>query len=249
MQSMGEKGMRGVGNVQLKGLLGWGGAARIVRWGSLSLLLLGLGACATAPDNPMTVEQRQALHITEIAVDLKPDAKIWWGDAERDFAASKGCVKEVKPRSGSKEVGGQTAGKDEPPACDYDALISSPEAKTYLESRAVAVLEKSLVQQVQPSFTGTAPAKLSEHIFNLHIVSAGQALLLGGNHMLQADFEVMDIGSGKQLVAYPGLLAIGGYGAGGLIALAVEAGSSDPYERLSAEYATAARSWLRQEEN
>ena len=195
----------------------------------------------------MTAQQRDALDIEQVVVEVAPDAEIWWGAAERDFAASKGCTQATKVNRANSEVGGDASRPSKAPDCDYDAIIESAEAKAYLESRATGALRQSLVQTVESAFAGSSLAKLSVSIKTVHIVSSGQALIFGGHHFLHADFEVIDLASGEKLARYEELIVTAGYGPGGLLSIAFEAASSDPYDRLSLAYAEAVRNWLREE--
>ena len=221
-----------------------------LRRGRLAMALLlaaTLGACASAPDNPMTAQQRQSLRIDQIAVEAASDVDIWWGAAERDFAASKGCEQETAERRPSSEVASTGATKAKLPNCDYDELIETPEARAYLKARAADQLERILAQKVQPGFTGSAPAKLSVLIRQVYIVSGTQAMIFGGTHILRADFEVTDLASNRRLARYEDLTVTAGYGPGGVISLAFESASRDPYSRLSLDYAEAVNEWLEEE--
>lgn len=223
---------------------------RAARFRSVGVLLfaLSLGACASAPENPLTAQQRASLGINEISVELAPDASIWWGEAERDFAASKGCHQSPNLNRKSSEVGEVNGIESENTDCDYDAIIASPEAKAYLEARAIDRLTRALEAIVEPAFAGQNATKLSVKINWIHIVSGGQAMLLGGEHMLNANFEVSDLSSGKSLAQYENLQATAGYGLGGVVAIAFEAASDDPYDRLSVDYAEEVKDWLKAEE-
>ena len=215
----------------------------------LSLLLvagLTLAACATAPTNPLTAEQRRDLGIQKVEVSFAPDYHIWWGEAERDFARSKGCEpKEIS--SGSPEVASETQRKRNEDSCDYSALVNSPEAKAYVETRAKEVLKKHMEKTLMPAFEGPDPAIAAVQIKVITIVSGMQAMLFGGSHVLHAHFEIQDQIDGRRLAQYRDIRSIGGYAPGGLLSIAVEALSDDPYERLSSSLATQAKDWLKGE--
>lgn len=188
------------------------------------------------------------MDIAEVSVTILGDAPIWWGEAERDYAASQGCESGTADNRASGEVGSDQSQTSEATDCDYDAVIESAEARAYLEKRASETLKSTLVEFVQPAFKGNVPARLSVKVKQVQIVSTGQALLLGGSHFLQAELEVTDIATGASLARYEDLYVTSGYGPGGPIGLVVEAASDDPFVRLSASYADEAKEWLEGED-
>lgn len=214
---------------------------------TLALTCLALSACTTAPKNPLTAEQRRDLGIDVVEINLRSNAPIWWGEAERDYARSQGCEPEVR-NAGSREVSSEQRKDEETSDCDYSALVNSPEAKAYVEKRAKDVLKKHFERSVATAFTGPDPAAAVVDIKQIHIVSGMQALLVGGSHILKADFHVKDRVDGRILATYRDIFATGGYAPGGIASLAFEAMADDAYERLSGELAVRARDWLKAKE-
>lgn len=208
-------------------------------------LLAGLAACAVGPENPLSAQQVDALEINQINVKIVPGAVILWGAAEEDFAESKGCPRPEPESSDPGDEYNVAAATATNPDCDYDALVDSPEARTYLENRVQNVLTAALDKQVRNNFKGTDATRLDVDVSRVAIVSGGQSVLVGGAHVLQATFTIVDAGSGTTLATYPDLFSQAGYAPGGLLSLIVEATSSDPFERLSAEYASGVRNWLK----
>lgn len=219
-----------------------------IRLGFAAVMIAGLTACATGPKNPMTAQQIKSLDIDVINVTVKPSTEISWGEGETAYAESKGCEKPEPITATDGDAYNTAAAENKPQDCDYDALVDSPEAQAFMADRLTTLLQDALETQTAPAFQGTTPARLDVEVIGLHIVSGGQAVLIGGNHTLQATLNVVEIGSGKTIAANPELAALAGYGPGGLISLIVEATSKDPVVRLSAGYASAARKWIGAEE-
>jgi len=211
------------------------------------VLVVGLAACATGPKNPMTAEQIKSLDIEVVAVSVLAGTPISWGDGEAAFAASKGCEKPDSDAAGAGDSYNMAAAEKPKNGCDYDALVESPEAIAFMNARIVSILDKAFRDQVQPAFQGTAPARVEVEVTHLHIVSGGQAVLIGGNHILRATLNVVDLATGKTIASNPEMFSIAGYGAGGFLSLIIEATSNDPVERLSAGYAVAAQKWIKAE--
>ncbi len=212
------------------------------------LACLALGACATGPANPLTAEQIRDLGVEVVEVNIRPDTRLWWGEAEREYARSQGCSPPERT-SGSREVGAGPGAsrKKSDNDCDYSALVNSPEAKAYVKERAVAVMKQQFEKAMMPAFEGPDPAVAVVDIKNVHIVSGGQALILGGSHVMEINFELKDRVNGKGLAAYYNMVTTAGYAPGGLLAIAVELMSNDPFERMSADLAVKARDWLKGE--
>lgn len=207
-------------------------------------MVAGLAACATGPKNPMTAQQIKAIDIDVVEVSVFSGTPISWGEGEEAYANSKGCEK-PEPDTATAGDGYNTgAAQNKPQDCDYEALINSPEARKFMEARVVAMITDAFQKRVQPSFQGTAPAKLQVKVVEVTIVSGGQSVFVGGSHVLRATLNVVDLASGKTIASNPELFSIAGYGPGGLLSLIVEAASNDPVERLSDGYADAAKIWI-----
>lgn len=212
---------------------------------AVAVVACAVASCVTGPKSPLSLEQSKSLAFDEIHVTTAPTASIWWGEAERDFAASKGC--EPPPEEVNVEIEqlDVTAKPDPDSICDYAALIETPEARQYLVQRSIDELRASLDELVKPAFSGSRAAKLHVNIEDVRIVSSGQAILVGGSHTLKADFEVFDAKTETSLARYDDLIVVAGYGPGGLISILVEAtAKEEPYERLSDIYANSINAWL-----
>ena len=221
-----------------------GSALRAV---AFSLTAAALTACASAPENPMTIEQRQSLGIADIQVAVRRNADIWWGDAEREYASLQGCEPDAPTGIKPEDRFEQEKKNAEEGGCDYSALVESAEADAYAEQKAAEVLKSKIDQIVAPEFTGSRRATLKVDIETIRIVSGAQALLFGGSHGMSADMQIVEEVGGRVLASYPAIQESGGYAPGGVLALAVEAVSSDPYERMASSMAEQIRDWIRGE--
>ena len=56
----------------------------------LCLLALTLTSCAGLPKPQLALDIRNSYRIAEVVTDVPSNAKIWWGDAEREYAATLG---------------------------------------------------------------------------------------------------------------------------------------------------------------
>lgn len=219
--------------------------ARALQRVALSILLAGaLAACATGPKNPLTAEQIDEIDIQVVNVTVSPEAQIAWGDGEQAYAATKGCEKPETNTAGSGDQYNVSSVGKKPEGCDYDALVSSPEALEFMRQRVIDMMETALSEKVQPAFQGTKAASLDVTVLEVRIISGGQAVLVGGNHVLRATLDVVDKQTGTPIVSNPEMFSMAGYGPGGLLSLVVEATSSDPVLRLSKGYAEGAHNWL-----
>lgn len=207
------------------------------------LLTTGLAACATGPKNPLTAQQIASLDIDTVEVSVLPGTVISWGAGEAAYAETQGC----EPPEVDSEVGdtyNTAAATTKPQDCDYDAIVSSPEAQEFMANRVKELLENSLHAQLVSRFEGTNPARVEVSIQKVQVVGGGQTLLVGGNHFLLAPLNVVEEQSGKIIAANPEALSIAGTASGGILGLIIEAASSDPVERLADTYAINAGNWI-----
>jgi len=208
--------------------------ARILQRTALSILLAGmLAACATGPKNPLTAEQIEALDIQTINVSVASHTPIAWGAGEEAYAESKGCKKPEPETGGSGDQYNVAAAENKKQGCDYDALVSSPEARAFMQARIVEMMEDALKAKVQPAFRGTNAASLNIVVVEVRVISGGQSVFVGRNHVLRATLDVVETKSGQSVASNHQLFFQAGYGPGGFLSLIVEAASSDPVLRLS----------------
>jgi len=207
------------------------------------LVAIGLAACATGPKNPLTAQQIASLDIDTVEVTVFPGTLISWGAGEEAYAKTQGC----EPPEVESEVGdtyNTAAAETKPQDCDYEAIVSSPEAQEFMANRVKELMEKDLRAQLVSRFEGTTPARVEVTIQKVQVVGGGQTLLVGGSHFLLAPLNVVDEQSGKIVAANPELLALAGTPSGGILGLIIEAASADPVERLTSTYAANAGNWI-----
>ena len=181
----------------------------------------------------MTAAQIKSLDIEVVDVSVFPGTQINWGAGEEAFAETKDCEKPEPVTNGEGDNYGTAAAENQKQDCDYDAIVSSPEAQEFTEARVVELLENALRAEVVPAFQGTAPARLEIGVQKVQVVGVGQTLLVGGSHFLLAPLNVVNFKSGKTIAANPEALSIAGTASGGILGLIIEAASSDPVERLA----------------
>ena len=123
------------------------------------LVAIGLAACATGPKNPLTAQQIASLDIDTVEVTVFPGTLISWGAGEEAYAKTQGC----EPPEVESEVGdtyNTAAAETKPQDCDYEAIVSSPEAQEFMANRVKELLEKDLRAQLVSRFEGTTPARV-----------------------------------------------------------------------------------------
>jgi hypothetical protein len=194
----------------------------LVRLIVATFLAVGLAGCVTV-SNPLTREQREALRLASVAVEVDPAATLWWGDGDRAYARSKGL-----------------------PETESEALSKTPEARAFIARAASHKIAAALERELRPALAGQQPVKVMVTLRNLRVTSIIQRILVGGPHEMTADVTVVDAKSGSPVLSHPGLRAIAraGEGIGGTFVDA--AFLPDPIDRLTGNFAEDFTSWLLQ---
>jgi hypothetical protein len=184
---------------------------------ALGLLLCG---CVTA-SNTLAPDQVATLRLQGVAVTFRPDARIWWGDGERAFAASKG-------RS----------------ILEAEELAKTEEGQAYLRNTIAAKLTQAFESNLTGELQGLRPVRLEIAVKDIEIASAAQRILIGGHHRLTADVTLVDARTGAVVLAFSeqNAIAQAGQGIGGV--LLDNAFLGDPIDRVIQNYATQYRNWL-----
>jgi len=161
------------------------------------------------------------MRLQAVAVTFVPGARIWWGDGERAFAASKGL-----------------------PALQAEEAAKSPEGQAFLRETVAAKLSRAFEGQLKGELVGTRPVRLEIGVRDLEIASAARRILIGGHHRLTADVNLIDVRSGRLLLAFSeqNAMAQAGQGIGGVLLDNVFLG--EPIDRVVQNYATQYRNWL-----
>lgn len=205
------------------------------------LLTVGLAACAVAK-NPLSKQQIASLDIVEINVLFEPDANISWADGRAEFAATKGCERpDTSLRGDDYNAGGTELDEGE---CDYDTLVNSPEAETFLQAQIVETMTRRFNAQVRDKISGTKPARLDIVFEQVIILTEAQGFLLGGQHFVDTGFTVVDVGSGTPIATYPDLVIGAGPGASGLLRFVDGEHPEVPLDALAVNFSVFTQQWL-----
>jgi hypothetical protein len=92
-------------------------------------MVASLCGCATLPQPQLANDIRSQYRIAEIIVTVPENAKIWWGDAEREYAASKHIPTTTVATDLSSAASNVSDNKAEPDPSD------SPEVRAYVREK------------------------------------------------------------------------------------------------------------------
>ncbi|HZH54006.1 MAG TPA: hypothetical protein VEZ16_19260 [Microvirga sp.] len=184
------------------------------------LVGLSLAGCVTA-SNTLAPDQVASLRLQSVSVTFTPGARIWWGDGERAFAASKGLS-----------------------ALEAEEAAKTEEGQAYLRNTVAAKLAQAFEARLRGELGGTRPVRLEIAVKDLEIASAAQRILIGGHHRLTADVNLVDARSGRIVLAFSeqNATAAAGQGIGGVLLDNMFLG--EPIDRVIQNYATQYRNWL-----
>ncbi|MBB4040000.1 hypothetical protein GGR34_001647 [Microvirga flocculans] len=191
--------------------------SRLIAVAALGLLLCG---CVTA-SNTLAPDQVSTLKLQSVSVFFQPNARIWWGDGERAFAALKG-------RS----------------ALEAEEVAKTEEGQLYLRGTIAAKLSQAFENSLKDELQGARPVRLEIRVKDIEIASAAQRILIGGHHRLTADVDLVDARSGAVVLAFSeqNAIAQAGQGIGGVLLDSAFLG--EPIDRVIQNYATQYRNWL-----
>lgn len=186
----------------------------------VAVLAMLVAGCVTV-SNTLSPQLVADFRLVDVDVSFAPDARIWWGDGEREYAATKGVA-----------------------AHDAEKFASTPEGVQYVRASLSRKLADSLHRNLASSMAGHRSVRLQVLIREAHISSPIQRILVGGGHFLKADVTIVDAKTRQPLSTYPNL--IGGAMAGqGLIGTMVEhAVAEAPMDRVVNGFSTTYRKWL-----
>lgn len=179
-----------------------------------------LSGCVTV-QNPLSQQDVEAFRLASIHVDADDSSVLWWGDADRAYARSKGL-----------------------PESEAENLSKTPEARLFITKMAAAKINAALEQQLKPVMAGNRAVKLNVRLRRLYVASAIQRIVAGGHHELIADIVLVDAKSGAILSSHPEFrtISMAGQGIGGTMLDA--AFLADPIDRLAQNLAVSYRDWL-----
>lgn len=188
---------------------------------SLVLLCLALAGCTTGFQDRIDPRIVETMRLERINVSLAPDATFWWGDGERAYARS----------VGQSELQSETLGK-------------TPEGQAFMRALAAqriqAAFDRTFKGRLQ---NGTRPVRIEVVMQDIHVASAIQRIIIGGNHLMTATVNVVDAKSGEVIASNPKLTTAvqGGQGVLGVI---VDAAINEPVDQVATALAMATRGWL-----
>ncbi|TCR66651.1 hypothetical protein EV560_104533 [Bosea sp. BK604] len=186
------------------------------------LLTFALAGCATVT-NTVPADRIASFKLESVTVGFADGARIWWGDGERAFAATKGIA-----------------------AQDAESVANTPEAQAYLRKAISDRLRAALEKRLKGELTGSHPVRLVVRVKDLQISSAIQRIIVGGAHHLKADVDLVDARTGQLILAFPEqtAIAMAGQGIGGT--MLDQALLPDPLDRVINNFADGYGNWLLQ---
>jgi hypothetical protein len=200
-----------------------------------TLLLAG---CATSV-NTLSQAELNALKLESVEVVYKGENVIWWGNAEREYAAKAANDPAVTK---AKAPGKAKAGEADDSADLHARLIESPEAKAYVRNRLTTAITERLTRIGQAHMHGTRPAKIVVEVHAFTIPSAAQRVVLGGAPQMLAVTLLKDARTGAELAKLD--RATGAVAGNGILGVLVDQAFDDLDVRLLDAYADQVRQWL-----
>jgi hypothetical protein len=197
---------------------------------------VALAGCATSV-NSLSQAELQTISIQAVDIKVAPRASIWWGKAEREYAATVGTMPNVKPTTEIKTAPGDAEGDA------YREFMRTPEARAYVEAKLAGMVKDRINRNVLPKYSGgTRPVRLEIEIKLFRIPSPQQRIALGGSPGFVAVTVLRDAATGKEL-ARDERPAVS-YAGNGIIGVAVDQAFDDLEDRVLDQYVTNVRSWL-----
>jgi LysM repeat protein len=181
------------------------------------MMLVG---CQTVA-NSLSATDIRSFRLAATSVEFDPQVAIWYGDAERAYAASKGVA-----------------------ATESDTVANTTEGKAYVRSQISSKISAAVQKNVGGALSGSRPVRVVVVVKNVTIPSVAQRVILGGTHMMQAEVRLIDAQSGKVLLTHPGLVSASTTGNGLAGALIEGAIGGDAMERVANDFANNYKVWL-----
>jgi len=207
------------------------------RNGAALAALLLLAGCASIPNNPLNLNRIGTMRLQTVDVQVAPDATIWWGQAERDFAEKHGA--EV-----TAELRKTKAGAEEVEKNPGSAIANSPAAQAYIRQEAARRLQSGLLREVSAEMHGQEPVRLEVTIHRVSMPSAAQRAVLGGQPILAASVRLAEAGSGREIVTYPNLTVVINAGNGVVGVMVDQFATGDHFDELVGKFSAQYRQWL-----
>lgn len=192
----------------------------LTRFLSTILLTFALAGCVTATKT-VPADQIATFKLDAVTVGFADGARIWWGDGERAYAASKGI-----------------------PAQESERVADTPEAKAYVRKAISDKLKVAIERRLKGELAGSRPVRVVVRVKDVEIASVIQRILVGGGHHLKADVDLVDARTGAVIQAFPEQTAVSmaGQGIGGT--MLDQALLPDPIDRVVNNFADGYGNWL-----
>lgn len=201
---------------------------------AIMFVATALTGCATSI-NKLSKAELQTLHIQSIDIRFKPDAHIWWGNAEREYAAKVGAPPPAPEADRKKHLPGNRDGDD------YRELMDSPEAKKFMRDKLEAMIRDRMGYFLY-KYQGTRPVRLEVEVHLFIIPSPLQRLAFGGNPQLGVITVLHDSATGEELGKLDRIAAA--YADNGILGVALDQAGDDLEDRVLDKYISLVRDWL-----
>jgi hypothetical protein len=199
----------------------------------IALVAVSAG-CATSMVS-LTKSEIATIHIESVEVRFVPDAYIWWGNAEREYAA-KAWVPSKNGKAQSSDLPGERDGDA------YRELMNTPAAQAYARDKLTGMIKARLQKAVLPRFQGTRAVRLEIEVHSFYIPSPLQRIALGGAPTLGTITVIRDAKSGAELGKFD--RANAGAAGNGILGVAVDQAFSDLEDRVLDKYMENILAWL-----
>lgn len=193
----------------------------VFRFVFLAVSCLTVAACASGYSNRLNVELVQSLKLRQVDVSVAPDADFWWGDGERAYARSIGR-----------------------PEAEAEALGASPEGRNFMRARASQSIKTAFDRSLAGKLNGTRPVRVVVTMRAVHVASAAQRIIVGGNHTMTASVNLVDANTGEVIASNPKISVTAGAGQGIAGAVLDSALRGDPMDGLASQLADSFSFWL-----
>jgi hypothetical protein len=184
---------------------------------------LALTGCVTT-ENSLSANDIAAMKLTGVTVTYVPNPLVRWDDGIRAYAASKGTA-------------------------DNSVIPTyTPEGKAYMRTLLAPRIKGGVEQAMAGELNGTRPVRLELVVHQFTIVPVVQQIVLGGDHVMRADANLVDARTGAIIIAHPKLEAVIARDRRGLLGAVAEGaftnGGETAIERLADIYGKTYRNWL-----
>src|ERR1700752_628829 len=127
-----------------------------------------VSACVTA-SNTLSPAQVGSLKVSGVKVGFAPDARIHWNEGEYAYAATKGVL-----------------------AQESDSVARTPEGQAYVRNILANKTKEAFQRNLGSALKGARPVIVDVQVKTIFVASAAQRIIVGGNHVMLADVNLID---------------------------------------------------------